>query len=71
MPNLSKREKVAMWVMHHWQEKEIPLRFITCIREVLMWGEGENIIGFEYKYFADPKFSNDILELRRLFKKSG
>jgi hypothetical protein len=49
LSNLTNREKVAVRVIHHFQQRNISVKVLAKIREILIWDMGNGNIGFEFK----------------------
>jgi len=66
LDNLSKTQRAAIWVLKESQRKGLPFKLLRVLREVLIWGEGVKIIGFEFKFFRDPKLKDDIAKFKEI-----
>lgn len=63
LTNLTNRQKVAVRVLDHFINQNIPLKTLSKIREVLVWDMGDGGAGFEYK-LIDPGDSETLAILR-------
>lgn len=53
LTNLTNRQKVAVRVLEHFMNHNIPLKTLSKLREVLLWDMGDGEAGLEYK-LIDP-----------------
>lgn len=49
LTNLTNNQKMAVKVLHHFNECGIPFKILLKIREVLIWGMDNKETAFEYK----------------------
>lgn len=68
LTTLSKTQKAAIFVLGYAQKRELPPKLLQVLREVLIWGEGKMIIGFEYKFYRDPKLADDIAKFMSIMR---
>lgn len=53
LTNLTNKQKVAVRVIDHFIKRDIPLKTLYKIKEVLVWDMGDGEAGFEFK-LMDP-----------------
>lgn len=61
----SKTETIALNIINQFRESGIPYKYLRTVREVLIWGEGDKVIGAEFKFFNKPEFKEEIVEIKR------
>jgi len=49
LANLTNRQKMAVRVLDHFNQCNVPFKVLLKIREVLIWDMGDGGVGFEYK----------------------
>jgi len=65
---LTNRQKFAFYFMAEVIKKKIPLELLKVVREVLFWGEGEEVTNIVIKLFRIQKFAKDIEEFKRQWR---
>ena len=65
--NLTSRQQVAMRIIYEFQQRNIPLRLLPAIREVLVWDTWGGR-GAQYKYNRNPDKQELVKELQRMLR---
>ncbi len=48
LTNLSNKQKMAVHVLHHFQEKNVPFKVLLKVKEIVVWDMSPGM-AFEYK----------------------
>ena len=65
---LSKTNLTALRVVGEFMKHNIPYKLLRAIREVKVWGEGDMVLGLEFKFTKNPAFKKDIDEIKDKLK---
>jgi hypothetical protein len=62
---LTKNQKTAVIVIAFLQAKHVGPKLMRVIREVLVWLEDNTKTSFEFKFFDNLNFEDDILKVKK------
>jgi len=64
---LTSKQRFAFHFLALTIEKKIPYKMLRLVREVLFWGEGEDVSAVEVKFVRDDLKRGEVLKFKELW----